>query len=257
MTTNRLGLAAATLAAAALLSAPAFAGDLYGGRGSVKDGPALMGSVVGPCYVRGDIGYSWSGDPSAKFTQTTGGVFATDGVSNVSLDNTWLVGAGVGCGSGPRGIRGELMLDYRGDRDLGGRFAAPLGGTASTSVQTTTFMFNGYYDLGKWSNVVPYVGAGVGFAHNRLEEVSFSGTTPTYYNRLESDDKWALAWSLMAGLGWQVSERVIVDVGYRYIDMGKAESSRIDTGGGVNPAFRVDDLVAHEFKIGLRYHFGG
>ena len=35
-------------------------------------------------------------------------------------------------------------------------------------------MFNGYADLGTWSGVTPYVGAGVGFAYNKL-----SGFTDT------------------------------------------------------------------------------
>ncbi len=61
----------------------------------------------------------------------------------------------------------------------------------------------------------------------------------------------------MAGLGWQVSERAVLDFGYRYIDMGKAESGIIDNAGFTNPKVRIDELAAHEFKIGLRYYFGG
>jgi len=250
MSMNRLGLASAALAVVACLAAPAAAGDFY--RGSVKDAPALMHAAAGPCYLRGDVGYSWSGDPESKFTQTSGGLFVTDAVS-ASLDNTWLVGVGVGCGSGPRGLRGEIMLDFRGDRDLGGTVAAPQGGTLATSVKTTTVMFNAYYDLGRWGNATPYVGAGVGFAHNTVDDVSFSAL----FNRIEGDEKWALAWSLMAGVGYQLSERAVLDFGYRYIDMGKATSGTRDSAGFTNPAVRFDDLVAHEFKIGLRFALGG
>jgi opacity protein-like surface antigen len=251
MRTIRFGVATATLAAAACLSAPASAGD-YGR--SVKDAPVMM-SAAGPCYFRGDLGYSWSSDPSATFAQAPGPtfLFVTE-AANATMDNTWLIGAGLGCGSGSRGIRGEVMYDYRGDRDITGTLAAPLGGTVNTSVKTQTLMFNGYYDLGKWDRVVPYVGVGVGLAHNSIDAVTFSALP----NQLLSEDRWSMAWSLMAGLGWQLSERAILDVGYRYIDMGKVESSRIDTSGFTNnPPFRLDDLTAHEFKIGLRYHFGG
>jgi opacity protein-like surface antigen len=61
----------------------------------------------------------------------------------------------------------------------------------------------------------------------------------------------------MAGVGWQVSERVTLDFGYRYLDMGKAESGHIDNAGFWNPKVRLDDLTAHEFKVGLRFAFGG
>ena len=57
----------------------------------------------------------------------------------------------------------------------------------------------------------------------------------------------------MAGVGWQVTERAVLDLGYRYIDMGKAESGNYDNAGFFNPKVRVDDITAHEFKVGLRY----
>jgi opacity protein-like surface antigen len=61
----------------------------------------------------------------------------------------------------------------------------------------------------------------------------------------------------MAGVGWQVSERVMLDFGYRYLDMGKAESGHVDNAGFWNPKVRLDDLTAHEFKFGLRFALGG
>ena len=62
----------------------------------------------------------------------------------------------------------------------------------------------------------------------------------------------------MAGAGFQISKRVVLDLGYRFIDLGKAESGRGDTSGFANnPPLQINDLTAHEFKVGLRFHFGG
>jgi opacity protein-like surface antigen len=248
-----LGLAAAGLAVA-FLSVPASAG------GSIKDAPVVVERPASHCYFRADVGYSWSRDPEAKFTQTDGGgVFVTDSVIGASLDDSWLVGGGFGCGHAPRGLRAEVMFDWRGDRDLTGTLATGgasiLSGSAfSTSVQTSTVMFNAYYDLGLWRDrFVPYIGAGVGVAHHDLDTVSYA----TSLNTQEGDTKWSLAWSLMAGVGVQLSERVVLDLGYRYIDMGKVNSGTIDSAGFPNPPLRLDDLTAHEFKVGLRFHFGG
>ena len=36
-------------------------------------------------------------------------------------------------------------------------------------------MVNGYVDLGTWSGITPYVGAGVGFAYNKLSGFTDSG----------------------------------------------------------------------------------
>ena len=87
-------------------------------------------------------------------------------------------------------------------------------------------MFNAYYDFGHWGSFVPYVGV----ARNEMDGVTFS-TSP---NTQSGDTNWSLAWSVMAGAGFQLSERVILDLGYRFIDMGKAQSGTADTSGFTN-----------------------
>ena len=117
---SRLGLATAALAAAACIAAPAFA-DGYGG--SIKDAPVVMASPR-HCYFRGDVGYSWSRNPDVSGPSPDPDrppLFVTDAVTNVNIDNTWLVEGGFGCGStGGRGMRGELMLGYHGKRNIDG-----------------------------------------------------------------------------------------------------------------------------------------
>ena len=65
MPMKRSSLAATVFAAAVCLSAPAFA-DGMPYRGSVKDAPIPVSA--GPCYFRGDVGYSWSNDPDVRWT---------------------------------------------------------------------------------------------------------------------------------------------------------------------------------------------
>jgi opacity protein-like surface antigen len=264
--------------------------------GSIKDGPAYaapMPTSVGNCYFRADMGYSWSRDPSVKFpvgntVNTFDGIDATtpgnfvgtsytqtgSGVSDTSLENTWFGEGGFGCGSGSYGIRGELMFGYHGNRKLDGKpgdytvntvytgagAPAPIPAPAvedplHTTIKTYTAMANVYKDLGKFGAVTPYVGAGIGIAYNQMSETYFTQTT-TLHNKIAGDNDISLAWSLMAGIGYQISDRAILDIGYRYLDMGKISSQRHDNAGFVNPRVTVDDLAAHEFKIGLRYHFG-
>jgi opacity protein-like surface antigen len=259
MRMSRFSLATVALAAVACMSAPVHA-DEY----SIKDGPVMMSSP-GHCYIRGDVGYSWSRDPDVKWTVTdpVTFLFVTDAVTGVSMGNSWLIEGGFGCGSGTRGLRGEVMLGYHWNRRIDGTpgpwnpaTVPPTADPLHTSVRTTTLMFNGYYDLGSYRGFVPYVGAGVGLAYNQTGGTSFTAN-PALTNVIEGADRWSLAWSLMAGMGYQVSDRMTLDFGYRYLDMGKAESGTIDNLGITNPRVRIDDLAAHEFKIGLRYAFGG
>ena len=287
---NIAGLVAASLALAATGS-PVSAADLGGTRGgSIKDdgltAAPVMHAPAGPCYVRGDLGHSWARSPKAKWSvtnetrdyanpsgsplgYTSTYAYAGDTVTDTSLENAWFGGVGLGCGSGSRGMRGEVMLNQTASRSFEG---TPLNYAITninagappntnyvdpmhTSIKSTTLMFNGYRDLGSFGGITPYVGAGVGVAYNKMSDVSFTGN-PFLTNQIQGDSRLSLAWSLMAGIGYQFNERAILDVGYRYMDYGKAQSGRVDNLGFVNPAVQLSDITAHEFKVGLRYHFG-
>ena len=100
-----------------------------------------------------------------------------------------------------------------------------------------------------------FVGAGIGAAYHQLDDIYFTGN-PNLTNHIHGNNDIAFAWSLMAGVGVQLTDRAVLDVGYRYIDTGSITSQRSDTGFNVNPAVKFDDLTAHELKVGLRYHFG-
>lgn len=212
---------------------------------SMKDtfGPGAAAGA-GPCYLRADTGYSWAGNGDV----TGAGPIVTGAVTNVSIGDTWLIEGGIGCGSGSRGLRGELVLGYHGDRDVDGTPASGVVTALATSVDSLALMVNGYYDLGNFRGFVPYLGAGLGIAWNSTDDVTL---TPGGV-RLGGDSDSSFAWALMAGVGYQVSERAILDLGYRYIDLGEAASGA----GGTAPV-RLHDLAAHEIKVGLRYHFGG
>ena len=286
----KAGAASTALLLAAAIAAPADAADLGG---SIKDGyvaPMPVSAPASPCYVRGDLGYSWSNSPTIKWpvhkdvvtrdydvwgnlveiSRTS--TYLTDAVQGASLDNTWMAEAGVGCSfGGSRGWRIEGMLGYHGKRDLTGTPATytvtyvdpvppPPPDTYNdplhSSIKTYTAMMNVYKDFGNFGGFIPYVGAGIGVAYNMMDEVYFTGN-PFLVNRIHGKNDISFAWALMAGVGYQISNRAILDFGYRYIDMGSASSERHDNAGFINPRVTVDDITAHELKVGLRYHFGG
>lgn len=264
-------VASASLAVVASLAVPAAAADLGDGgwgRGSIKDyqPAAAPRGPVGPCYFRADVGYSLASDPHLNWNATAAPNYDINReVSNTSLENSWLVEGGYGCGSGSRGLRSDLMLGYHGDRTVQGQTALFDGGGGNnissrifSSIQTYTAMANVYYDFGNVRGFVPYVGAGVGLAYHRTSDYylpDWASNPPDY--RVRGANDLSLAWSLMAGAGYQISDRAILDFGYRYIDMGSAQTARNDnTGSAQVSRLYMTDLTAHEFKIGLRYHLG-
>ncbi|MFY0612995.1 MAG: porin family protein [Hyphomicrobiaceae bacterium] len=266
----KTGLTVAAVAATCLGSiSVANAGGLYNHGGSMKDAPQLRGSVS-RCYVRGDVGYSASSSPTVELDSPN--YIAVD-TADADMDNAFMGEVGIGCGSGSRGFRGDLTLGYYSDRDVDGiktdRPGVHYPGTFETKVSSMTAMANVYYDMGKFRGFVPYVGVGIGVARHRLGSVSFDlrnpdplGVPANPVNNLEGSTQTNFAWSLMAGAAYQISDRTVVDFGYRYIDMGDVESRRGNmcntcVAGGSQDRLTVDDITAHEFKVGLRIHFGG
>ena len=156
---------------------------------------------------------------------------------------------------------GEIVFGARESKVFHGHYtdftpAVPVDPTLTTHVKSYTMMFNGYYDLGKVAGFVPYLGAGMGLAYHKMGDVSSDFNSGCGGCTQFGDEKLSFAWALMAGVGYQISDRAILDVGYRFIDMGLARSSNLDSTYGLNPRLEIEDQRAHEFKIGLRYHFG-
>lgn len=281
---------AGTASAADLGGAPMAGGSMKDGY--VQPMPEVSRGA-GPCYVRADVGYSWAREPDIKWPTGTETVYmrngyeigrdfthTTDAVTNTSRENGAFGEVGAGCtlwgsASSGRALRGEVMFGFRGDRKVDGEPGAysidyvdvtpvpvptppdvpVVDDPLHTSIKSHTLMVNLYKDLGKYGRVTPYLGAGVGVAMHKVDETYFTGN---YYlpNRIEGNENFSFAWSLMAGVGYQLTDRATLDVGYRYIDMGDAESGRVDDAGFVNPKVDIDDLAAHEIKVGLRFSLG-
>ena len=264
------GFAAAALTLAASFAVPATAADLGGwGRGSIKDDYAAPArSTAGPCYFRADVGYSGSTDPNLSWSAYNPPEGYNPRVTRTNMDDTWTGGVGAGCGTGSRGFRYEFMLGYHGQRSISGTTspfkwdaADPVGFSSriTSSMTTYTGMVNGYFDLGNFRGVVPYIGLGVGLAYNMVDDyqISHPSAPANVPWKVRGDNDLTLAWSAMAGLAYQVSDRAILDFGYRYMDFGRAASARNDVfAGGQLSRLGIDDAGAHEFKLGLRYHIG-
>ena len=252
-------------------------------------GPCYVRADVGYSWARDpDIKWPVSNDTVTVRDDGAGGyyevdrtsVHVTDAVTNTSRENGAFGEVGAGCtlwgnASSGRALRGEVMFGFRGDRKVDGEpgfytitYVPETVGVdpdpvdtpviedpLHTSIKSHTLMVNLYKDLGKYGRVTPYVGAGIGVAMHDVDETFFTGN---YFlpNRIEGNKDYDLAWSLMAGVGYQLTDRATLDLGYRYIDMGEASSGRVDDLGFVNPRVDIDDLAAHEIKVGLRFSLG-
>ena len=99
--------------------------------------------------------------------------------------------------------------------------------------KTYSYMWNVYYDVLPYNWWSPYVNAGIGLTKMRFYERDDFGMNADWSTS-------RFTWSLGAGLSLKVTNRLNIDAGYRYYDMG---------------AIRHMDVDAHEIYGGLRYVF--
>lgn len=222
-------------------------------------------------YLRGDIGFS-NQNVGSLFNSNYSG-FTTVTSVDKGFDAAPLFGLGIGY-SFNHWLRFDVTGEYRGAANFHGLDVGTISPgvfaddryTASKS--EWTFLFNGYVDLGTWYNFTPFVGAGVGFSRNTISNFGdFSTCIDSSNCALGGSDAfggtastWNFAWALHAGLAYQLSRNVTLELAYRYIDLGKARSGDLVAFDGTNNFFNpmeFNHLTSNDVKLGLRFNFGG
>src|SRR5665213_3430227 len=97
-----------------------------------------------------------------------------------------------------------------------------------------------------------FVGAGIGGSYNSL--VDFTDVNPTGgFGFGRNPSEWHTAWALYAGVGYNISKTLKVDLTYRYLNYGSITDT-VDCIGGCNPdSYKFGKLYSHDFMIGLRW----
>jgi len=244
-----LRLSSVFLLSAALAASPAVGADL------LPPPPALdgYGQVVElgtGWYLRGDIGYTDYAAPRDRLF----GSAALLPLNGERLEGAFSVGGGVGYQVN-EWFRTDLTVDYRARTSFDGTRPDPTYDVGyihdRAELDSVAFMLNGYVDLGRWSGITPYLGAGIGLASNRLNDttrLTYLGGALVGRSVVEPHTTHNLAWALMAGAAVDVGSGFKVDLGYRYIHLGDVQT-RWDAAAGI----RTDALRAHEVRIGARY----
>ncbi|MCE4223772.1 porin family protein [Methylobacterium sp. C25] len=181
--------------------------------------------------------------------------------------------AGYGGGVGYR-VNEWLRIDATIDQRTPSRFHALSSGSnfaygyniEAGDVDVLTGLVNVYADLGTWWGLTPYLGGGIGFADNSFHG-NYTQTTCTSATNCDGNPTigprtpvsrpdhgfTSLAWSLTAGVSYQLMAGLSLDAAYRYVDLGGVKSG-LDSSGY---STRLKDLTSNEVRVGLRYQFAG
>lgn len=248
------------------LAAPAMAADFYEPP-IVEAPPPLVTKSYGGWYIRGHIGMS-----NQTVDDLDNLLFADPGVLNLQLrDKNFEAGILAGAGVGYRlnkWLRGDLTVEYRGEAGFHGLDTWNDGVNARFNNYTAKksewlLLANAYVDLGKWHGISPYLGAGIGASRNTIHSFRDAGIDPFGNPTLayaSSASKWNLAWALHAGMSFDVTDNLALDLGYSFVSLGDAQSGDIiayDGTNNVNNPMHFKDIYSHDIKLGLRYQFGG
>ncbi len=251
-------------------------------------------------YLRGDIGFgvaasapNLQNDPDPIASGVSGGFLspsAYESFNNTSVSPSGMFDFGVGYRFN-NWFRMDGTLEYRGGAELQSLYtlndpANPyFGGPLQyadffrADISSIVGLVNAYADLGNYWGVTPFVGAGAGFAYNSISgftEQGFGyasfgplGASGSY---LDNGGKTAFAWALMAGLDFNVTPNLKLELGYRYLNYGTfttrgsnclagasavAFSTANCTGGVPNYISSHNALASNDFRIGLIWMLGG
>ena len=114
------------------------------------------------------------------------------------------------------------------------------------------FLANAFVDLGTWNCFTPFVGAGIGGAYNSL--VEFVDVNPNGgYGFGRNPSEWHMAYALYAGLGYNVSKSLKIDLTYRYLNYGSITDTVDCDVTCTHDTFKFGNLISQDIMLGLRW----
>jgi opacity protein-like surface antigen len=183
---------------------------------------------------------------------------------------------------------GNIMVDSTTSKNIGYLYDPSQTCTPvlKADLNRTSFLANAYVDLGNWWGLTPYVGAGVGLSYLQASgsDVWYNSATGALWSvnlgqngvplgwitrgggqgfppygfpwgtsvtsvTYQQKKSWKFAWNVMAGVSYDISQNLKIDVHYRLLDAGTYTSfPNVFTGGGGT----TKDLISQEVRLGLR-----
>lgn len=256
------GYAAMGAAMLWLGAAPAYAADL-------QDPGMVEVTPFSGWYLRGDIGMSNQRFDHLDYVGFSDPVYHTwfnDGEFDAGI--TGQIGVGYQFNDW---LRADVTAQYRGKTEFSAMDFYDTDGDLSTTDDAATneyhakksewlFLANAYADLGTYAGFTPYVGAGIGASRNTISGFTDNNIITGGGGYAGSASEWELAWALHAGVGIKATDRMTIDLGYSYVDLGDGKTDDaydyIRSQTRVDPEpFKFKDIASHDFKVGVRYAF--
>ncbi len=179
------------------------------------------------------------------------GIIATDdtsfqvasGTIDTEFEDDWNYSAAYGWKRGGYRYEFELVVgeDEVSSHSLNG--GEPLAG-ATGGTNMAGILLNGYYDFSTGTAFKPYLGAGLGVAMIEAEDFGVDAIPDVL-----DDDDTVFAYQIMAGVGYDLSDRTNLFAEYRYLGTESAELTTSVSTGSVATDF---DFGSTQLRFGVR-----
>ncbi|MDN2565357.1 porin family protein [Aquibium sp. A9E412] len=231
-------------------------------------------------YLRGDIGYSLKTKAHGDFTYRTydpvAGTYGADRFDTARLADDFSFAVGFGYAF-TDWLRADVTAERFGTSFTGTTTSpAPClpdpayAGTTCRSedgADMTAYaaMLNAYVDLGTYVGITPYVGAGAGVSYVDWDTLNSgiycagAGCPAAYVADAShpGEASWRFTYALMAGLAYDVTDNLKVDLGYKYRRVADGAMFGFDAAtaaaGASGTQGRDPGFSQHEVRVGLRY----
>ncbi len=186
---------------------------------------------AGGLYVSGNIGFAMLSDSDLTDSTLPGATITLE------YDTGFTLGGALGYDFNRFRVEGEISYQTNDVDKIG---AMGVSFDASGDVSSLAFLINGYFDFVNDTGFIPYLSAGLGYAKVEFNDLK----VPALSSLSAGDDDSVFAYQVGLGVGYAVTEKVTIDVKYRYF---ATEDPEFDT--------TEAEIASHNFLFGVRFNF--
>lgn len=189
-------------------------------------------AVAGLMVAATNASASWSGFEAPTYAVVEAGY----SMGQKDNDDSALLGLGMGY-QFDKYMRADIIADYRGWGEV--KFKGDKH--HKTDVWSIPVLANAYVTYPFADGIGIYGMGGIGMAFTKTDKT----------HETKGKMKTNFAWNVGAGVEYKLTPCLVMDLGYRYSDLGQARIKYRDGFSGKSKA----DMRSHDIKLGLRYYF--
>ncbi len=215
---------------------------------------SALDTPLSPLYIAGKIGGSaMAAGDIMNTSRIATGLTAASLTKRDSHDTVMPLGAAIGYNWRKHGISLRTEFEFLNRANFGytsipafTNSGTPIGLTSK--IRSQTLFANVYYDFQNATLFTPFVGGGIGVAINTSMMTLNNIGTPVFDTFKEIHT--SFAWNIGAGIAVNLTEIMLLELSYRYTDLGSAA-----WGNAAPFELTTTSLHANELLFAARYQF--